>query len=156
MSIHLLAIHSLQIVHLMKQKNKLGCYRRKDCMEWFCKNIRDHTMKIINYEEKEMIPLTDKENRSYEMQKICYIYKKEFSTDNDKKSQIRDHCHYTGNDRGGANNICNLKYEILKEVIELFHIGSAYDYHFKINPPAKEFKGRLESFGENKEKYITF
>ena len=85
MSIHLLAIHSLQIVHLMKQKNKLGCYRRKDCMEWFCKNIRDHTMKIINYEEKEMIPLTDKENRSYEMQKICYIYKKEFSTDNDKK-----------------------------------------------------------------------
>ena len=42
-------------------------------------------MKIINYEEKEMIPLTDKENRSYEMQKICYIYKKEFRTDNDKK-----------------------------------------------------------------------
>ena len=42
-------------------------------------------MKIINYEEKEMIPLTDKENRSHEMQKVCYIYKKEFSNDNDKK-----------------------------------------------------------------------
>ena len=75
MSIQLLAIHSLQIVHLMKQKSKLGCYRRKDCMEWFCKNLRDHTMKIINYEQKEMIPLTDKENRSYEMQKNCHIKK---------------------------------------------------------------------------------
>ena len=28
-----------------------------------------------------MIPLTDKENNSYEKQKFCYIYKKEFSTD---------------------------------------------------------------------------
>ena len=44
-------------------------------------------MNIINYEEKEMIPLTDKETKSYEMQKVCHICKKEFSTDeNDKKT----------------------------------------------------------------------
>ena len=30
-------------------------------MERFCKGLRDHAMKIINYEEKETIPLTDKE-----------------------------------------------------------------------------------------------
>ena len=41
-------------------------------------------MKIIDYEEKEMIPLTDKENKSYEKQKVCYICKKDFSTDNDR------------------------------------------------------------------------
>ena len=46
----------------------------------FCKDLRNHAMKIINYEE-EMIPLTDKENKSYEKQKFCYIYKKEFSID---------------------------------------------------------------------------
>ena len=28
------------------------------------------------YEEKEMILLTDKENKSYEQQKVCYICKK--------------------------------------------------------------------------------
>ena len=28
-----------------------------------------------------MIPLTDKENESYEKQKFCYICKKEFNTD---------------------------------------------------------------------------
>ena len=45
-------------------------------MERFCKDLRDHAMKIINYEEKEMIPLTHKENKSYEMQNLCYIAKK--------------------------------------------------------------------------------
>ena len=49
-----------------------------------------------------MIPLTDEENRSYEKQKVCYIFKKEFNTDeNDKNAfklyhKVRDHCHYTG------------------------------------------------------------
>ena len=97
-------------------KNKLDCYRGKDCMERFCKDVRDHAMKIINYEEKEMIPLTDKENKSYEKQKVCYICKKEFSTDkNDKKyHKVRDHCHYTGKFRGAAHNICNLRYKTPK------------------------------------------
>ena len=29
-------------------KNKLDCYRGKDCMEKFCKDLREHAMKIIN------------------------------------------------------------------------------------------------------------
>ena len=33
-------------------KNKLDCYRGKDCMEKFCKNLKEHTTKIINYEKK--------------------------------------------------------------------------------------------------------
>ena len=57
----------------MQQKNKLDCWRGKDCMEKFCKDLRDHAMKMINYEEKEMIPLTFKENKSYEIEKVCYI-----------------------------------------------------------------------------------
>ena len=57
----------------MQQKNKLDCCRGKDCMEKFCKDLRDHAMKMINYEEKEMIPLTFKENKSYEIEKVCYI-----------------------------------------------------------------------------------
>ena len=40
-------------------KNKLDCYKVEVCMERFCKDLREHAMKIINYEEKEMIPLTD-------------------------------------------------------------------------------------------------
>ena len=42
-------------------------------MERLCKDLKDHATKIINYEKKEMIPLTDEENKSYKKQKVCYI-----------------------------------------------------------------------------------
>ena len=143
-------------------KNKLDCYKGEDCMEKFCKDVRNHAMKIINYEEKEMIPLTDKETKPYEKQKVCYICKKEFSTDeNDKNTfklyhKIRDHCHYTGKFSWGAHSIANLRYKTPKEIPVVFHNGSTYDYHFIINKLAKEFYGQLECLGENSEKYITF
>ena len=40
-------------------------------------------MKIINYEKIEMIQLSDEENKSYDDQKVCYIYKKEISDGDD-------------------------------------------------------------------------
>ena len=56
-------------------KDERGYYREKGRMEMFCKDVRDQTMKILNYEKKEMIPLIGKENESYEKQKVCHIYK---------------------------------------------------------------------------------
>ena len=35
-------------------------------------------MAIINYKEKEMIPLNDEENKSHEKQKVCHKSKKSF------------------------------------------------------------------------------
>ena len=69
-------------------ENKLECYRGEDCMERFCKDLRDHAMEIINYKEKEMILLTDEENKSYEKKKVCYICKREFSTDENDKMHL--------------------------------------------------------------------
>ena len=37
----------------------------------FCKHLKEHPTKIINYEKKEIIPLTDEENKSYKKQKVC-------------------------------------------------------------------------------------
>ena len=51
-------------------KSKLDCYKGEGCTERFCKDLREHTVKIISFEEKEMIPLTDKENNFYEKQKF--------------------------------------------------------------------------------------
>ena len=31
-------------------------------MKMFCTDLRNHAMKIVNYEKKEMIPLTDVES----------------------------------------------------------------------------------------------
>ena len=139
-------------------KNKLDCYRGKDCMERLCKDLKEHATKIIIYGKKEMTPLTSEERKLHRQQKVCYICKKEFSTDDDNKKyhKVRDHCHYTRKYRAAARDICNLKYKTTKEIPIVFHIGSTYDYHFIIKKLAKEFDGRFECLGENTEKYITF
>ena len=138
-----------------ESKNEINYYRGDDCMRKFCKDLREHSTKIINYEKKKMIPLTTEEKVHYNKQKICYICKKEFN--NDKKNyKVRDHCHYTGKYRGAAHNICNLRYKVPKEIPIVFHNGSTYHYHFIIKGLVKEFKGSFECLGENTEKYITF
>ena len=138
-----------------KSKNKLNHYRGKDCMKNFCKDLREHATKIINYEKKKMTPLTTKEKIHYNEQEICYICKKEFDKSDKKKYKVRDHCYYTGKYRGAAHNICNLRYKIPKEIPVVFHNGSTYDYHFIIKELVKEFQGNFECLGKNTEKYIT-
>ena len=35
-----------------EEENKLDHYRGRDCINKLCKNLKEHTMKIINYEKK--------------------------------------------------------------------------------------------------------
>ena len=121
-------------------------------MKIFCKDLKDQAMKVINYEKKEMIPLTDNEKELHENQEICHIFKKEFNNDD----EVRHHCHYTGKYKGAAHNKCNLNYKISKKIPVVFHNGSTYDYHFIIKQLAREFKGNFECLGENTERCITF
>ena len=80
-----------------------------------------------------MDPLTEEEKESYKNQELCHICDKEFCIDNNKEMRkVRDHCHYTGKNRGAAHSTCNLNYIIVKEIPVLFHNGSVYDYHFII------------------------
>ena len=58
-------------------------------MKIFCRDLKSQAMKIINYEKKEIIPLTDKEQESYENQKVCYICKKELCTDKNNKKEFK-------------------------------------------------------------------
>ena len=127
-------------------KNKINYYRGDDCMKKFCKDLREHAMKIINCEKKRMVPLTTEEKIHYNKQKICYICKKEFNNNDTtessslkrkKRQKVRDHCHYTGKYRGVAHNICNLRYKVPKEIHVVFHNGSTYDYHFIIKELVK-------------------
>ena len=131
-------------------------------MKIFCKDLKDQATKIINYEMKEMIPLTDEEKETHEDQKMCYICEQEFYTDENNKKEfklkqkVRDHCHYTEKYRGAAHSICNLRYKIPKVIPIVFHNWSTYDYHFIIKQLARKFKGNFECLVKNTEKYITF
>ena len=143
-----------------KSNNKLIYYRGEDCMRRFCKDLKDHAIKIIDFKKKAMIPLTKEEKDNYNKENICHIFKKEFNNDTTESSslecKVRDHCHFTGKYRGAAHNMCNLRYKIHKNIPVIFHNGSTYDYHFIIKELANEFEGNFECFGENTEKYITF
>ena len=70
--------------------------------------------------------------------------------------KVRDHCHYTGEYRGAAHSIFNLKYSVLEKILISFHNGSNYDYHFVIKELAEESKRQFTCLGENTEQYITF
>ena len=139
-----------------KSKNKLNYYRGKDCMRKFSKDLREHSSKIIDYEKKKMILLTTEEKIYHNKQKICYICKKEFNNNDKKNYKVSDHCHYTRKYRAAAHNICNLRYNVPKEIPIVFHNGYIYDYHFIIKDLVKEFQGNFECLGKNTEKYITF
>ena len=39
-------------------KNSFDYYRSKICMKNFCLDLKEHATKIIDYDEKEMTPLT--------------------------------------------------------------------------------------------------
>ena len=58
----------------------------------FCKDLKEFGIEIINFEEKEMIPLTNKEIKSYEKQKLFHIRKEKFCNDKNNK-KVRYHCH---------------------------------------------------------------
>ena len=111
-------------------------------MKIFCKDLTEHATKIISYENKEMIPLTDEENKSYQKQKVCHICNKIFTIDYDDKIcyKVRYYCNFTGKYRGADHNICNLRYKIPREIPVVFHNGSTYDYHFIIKELAKSFE----------------
>ena len=69
-----------------ESRNKINYYRGDNCMKKFCKDLREHAMKIVNYEKKRMVSLTTEGKIQYNKQKICYICKKEFNN-NDKNSK---------------------------------------------------------------------
>ena len=69
--------------------------------------------------------------------------------------KVRHDCHYTGEYRGAAYSVCNLKHSVLKKILIAFHNGSKYDHHFIIKELATE-KKLFTCLGENTEKYIAF
>ena len=50
-----------------KSENKQTYYRKRDCMKRFCNDLKEHVIRINNYEAKPMIALTEGEKKSYEI-----------------------------------------------------------------------------------------
>ena len=86
-------------------------------MKKFCEFLREYAMKIINFKKKKMKLLTKEQQESYENTKICCICKEKFENKylKDKKyRKVTDHFYNTGEYRGAAHSICNLKFSVPK------------------------------------------
>ena len=120
-------------------------------MKRFCKDLKDHAKRIVDFKRKFITSLTKDEEDSYDKKNTFHICMKDLDSD-----KLKDYCYFTGEYRGAAHNTCNLKYKIPKNIPVIFHNGSTYDYHFIIRELVSEFDGNFECLGENTEKYITF
>ena len=71
-------------------KNKLDHYRGEDCMKKFADSLKDHGSIKINYEQKKLIKLTEKEYENHRNQKVCYIF---CAYDEDKNYyKVKNYC----------------------------------------------------------------
>ena len=122
-------------------------------MKKFGTSLREHATNVINFEKKEMLPLTKEKLKSHQDAKVSYISGKRILKDLSKSINYRNgryHCHYTGKYRGAAHSICNLKFNVSNEIPVVFRNDSNYDYHFVIKELANEFEGKFERLAENR------
>ena len=137
-------------------ENNHDVYVDKECMKTFCESLRVHRMEIINFKKEKMKPLTNKQQKSYQNAKTCYICQNKFEDEDKKYCKTRDYCHYTEKYRDATHSIYNLKYSVPKEISIVFLNGSYYDYHFIIKGLVEEFGKQFTCLRENTKKCITF
>ena len=70
--------------------------------------------------------------------------------------KVWDHFHYTGEYRGAAHSVCNLKYDVLKKCFIAFPNGSSNNYRFFIKQLKKQFpiEKELIKMDNRLQKYI--
>ena len=141
-------------------ENKHDVSRGKDIMKKFFESLREHEMEIISFKKKKKKVINKRaaeiiqkrKNLLYLPRKTC----KDKRTKDKKYRKVRDHCHYTGEYRGAAHSISNLKYSVPKEISIAFYNGTNHDYHFIMKELAEEFEKEITCLGENTVKPLTF
>ena len=132
-------------------------YTKKNSDEDISKKFIKHVVKLTHriykdyYKKPKPYNLSDKEEKEFQSASICHICEEEFTRDKKSKDnfKVRDHCHFTGNFRGAAHNICNLSCRKPLNLPVIFHNLQGYDAHLFI-------KQLLTSIPSTEEKYISF
>ena len=113
-------------------------YRGEDCADRFIIDM------LKEYEEVKDIlngnvPMTfnDKDKIAFKRAKTCSICLKDLDWGDSKNYVVRDHCHVTGRFRSAVHNECNLKLQMQRRLVIIFHNGKGYDFHFLIESLAK-------------------
>ena len=127
----------------------------EDISKKFIEYVVELTHKIYKdyYQKPKPLVLTKEEEKEFQSAAICHICEEKLSLD--KKSKVKDHCHFTGKYRGAAHNQCNLSCRKPLILPVIFHNLQGYDAHLFIKQLAK-VAGDLTSIPTTEEKYISF
>jgi hypothetical protein len=106
-------------------------YTGEDVVTKFLLALIEMEKKIKEYlfDDMRMI-FTIQDQQDFDSSIECYMCKKPFTNGNFK---VRDHDHFTGNFRGAACNLCNMKNRKQYKIIVVFHNFRGYDEHFLID-----------------------
>ena len=80
-------------------------------MEKFCKDLREHPARIINYEIKEISFIKNKKSVTYATKNVVVM------TMIKKYQKVRDRCHYTRKLKGAVHSSCNLGHKTQKKFL---------------------------------------
>ena len=86
----------------------------------------------------------------YDNSTLCHICNEELDED-----RVRDQCDLSGQSRGAAHEVCNLKYKIPKFFPVVFHNLSGYDSHLFIKTLGNS-NGDISCIPSNEENDISF
>ena len=102
-----------------------------------------------------MQELSKEQQMTHDNAPYCHICKNVFGN---KKNhvKVRDHDHYTGEYRGAAHLLCNLRYSMQIYIPVYFHNGTNYDFNLIIAELAKEFRSEMKCIPSNTNKYMSF
>ena len=133
--------------------SKMKTYTGNDAAKRFIEYIIQETKNIHNLLNVNIpFNLNTTEKQIFNDATECYVCKKPFTALDFK---VRDHNHLTGQFRGPAHRLCNLKIRNPRYIPVFIHNLSHYDAHLFI----KEFgtvSQSLKVIPENNEKYISF
>jgi len=126
-----------------------------DCVSWFTEELKNLAIRVktILTTNVPMVDLTSDEWEKFHSATHCHICEKLFTQED---TRVRDHCHWTGRDRGPAHSNCNLNCKEAFCIPIVFHNLSGYNAHFISKDIAMAFEGEIELLPITKEKYISF
>ena len=106
----------------------------------------EEAKRLYMFSQRPMIPLTPKQWIEYKLSNEWHICLKPI-----KDNKVRYHCHYAGEYRGPAHNLCNLRYKVPSYIPVVFHNLSGYDAHLFIKELAKYTINGMSVIAKNKE-----
>lgn len=132
--------------------SKLESYQGPDSQKKFVEYLISEVNRIYNIMKvNKQMNMSREEKDAYYKAKICYVCNSSFT---DKNYKVRDHNHLTGEYRGAAHLMCNLKIRNPSFIPVFMHNLSGYDAHLFVKELGN-IEGKLNIIPQTDEKYIS-